>query len=223
MSKVSRGEKGEEKVILELNKIKEYHHLLNNITLVDKTSSMSHQIDHILIHPHGIFVIETKNYYGEIICDNNKQWFKIINGVKTRISNPLLQNKSHQISLYRSLKGEYQSIPVVVFVENNAPYLPDDNCINLKDLLLFISSYPYEHKYTKPTIDKIEKLIEKKNKDIELSEHVQNIKILKQVKKEQEADIAFAIENGKCPWCDSPIIKRGNAFKCSKCKFEFKL
>lgn len=31
MSKISRGQKGEEKAIAVLNKIKEYHHLLNNV------------------------------------------------------------------------------------------------------------------------------------------------------------------------------------------------
>ena len=115
-----------------------------------------------MIHPHGIFVIETKNYFGDIIYDfKTKEWWKIVRGVRTRISNPLLQNKSHQISLYRALSGQYKAIPVVVYVQNNAPYMPDDNVINLADLLLFIDSYPYEHKFTKPTIDKINDLIRK--------------------------------------------------------------
>ena len=43
MSKVSRGQKGEEKVIAALNQIKEYHHLLNNVTLLNKKSEITHQ------------------------------------------------------------------------------------------------------------------------------------------------------------------------------------
>ena len=75
MSKLSRGQKGEEIVSDILNSIKEYHHLLNNVTFKNKRSEMTHQIDHILIHPHGVFVIETKNYYGEIIYDEvYKDW-----------------------------------------------------------------------------------------------------------------------------------------------------
>lgn len=65
MSKTSRGESGENQVIRVLNKIKEPHYLLNNITILNKKSDMSHQLNHILIHPHGVFVIETKNYYGK--------------------------------------------------------------------------------------------------------------------------------------------------------------
>lgn len=225
MSKVSRGQKGEEKVIAVLNRITDYHRLLNNVTIINKKSEMTHQIDHILIHPHGIFVIETKNYFGEIVFDSEtKQWWKIVRGEKIRISSPLSQNKSHQIALYRALSGQYQSTPVVVYVQNNAPYLPDDNVINLNDLLLFIDSYPYERKLAQPTIDKIYELIREQCADISLSEHVENIRYLKQWKKEQEAEMRYAIETGKCPWCNSKIlIGNGYRYKCSKCKFGFKL
>ncbi len=224
MSKISRGQKGEELVIQELEKITEYHHLLNNVTFLNKKSEITHQIDHLLIHPNGFFVIETKNYYGEVIYDKNtRQWFKTSNGETTRISDPLLQNKSHQVSLYRILKSEYQIIPVVVFVQNNAPYFPNDNVINLKDLLLFVESYPYEHRYQKKTMDKIKQIVERKKSDVSLSDHVQNIEFLKQIIREQQAEITYAIENGKCPWCDSPISKSGNEYRCSRCNFKFKL
>ena len=69
MSTNTRGQKGESLVKKNLSKIKEYHHLLNDITFVNEKSEMTHQVDHILIHPHGVFVIETKNYYGTIICN----------------------------------------------------------------------------------------------------------------------------------------------------------
>ena len=223
-NKLSRGQLGEEIVVSTLEGIKEYHHLLNNITFKNKRSEMSHQIDHILIHPHGIFVIETKNYYGEIIYnEGTKEWFKIIDGVKSKMPNPLLQNKSHAITLFKALKGDYQTIPVVVFVGNNAPYLPDDNVINLNDFLLFIDSYPYKHKYTKATLDKIKKIIERRSSDISSDEHLENIKILKMYRKEQQMEIAYALENKKCPLCGGPILNKGNIFKCYKCDYNFKL
>lgn len=81
MSKISRGQKGEEQVIKVLDGVKEYHHLLNNVTLMNYESGMSHQLDHILIHPHGIFVIETKNYFGDITYNPaNKKWTATIKG-----------------------------------------------------------------------------------------------------------------------------------------------
>lgn len=66
MSKQSRGDKGEKLVSSLLEGINEYKYVLNDVTFLNKKSEMTHQIDHILIHPHGVFVIETKNYYGNI-------------------------------------------------------------------------------------------------------------------------------------------------------------
>ena len=222
MSKISRGDKGESLVKDELEKINEYHYVFNDVTFENKKSGMTHQIDHILIHPHGVFVIETKNYYGEIIVNNN-QWIKIVNNERINISNPLLQNKSHAITLYKILKGEYEIIPVVVFVKNNAPYLPDDNAINLSDLLLFIDSYPYDHKYKKTTIDKIKDKISKRISDVDKKEHVENISYLKQIRKENQDEIRYAIENRKCPRCSSPMINKNNVFMCPHCFFKFKI
>lgn len=223
-TKLSRGQKGEEIVSDVLNSIKEYHHLLNNVTFKNKRSEMTHQIDHILIHPHGIFVIETKNYYGEIIYDEvYKDWIRIIDGKRSRSPDPLKQNKSHAITLYKALRGEYKVIPVVVFVQNNAPYMPNDNAINLDDLLLFIDSYPYEHKYTNKTLDKIKAMIDKKISDVSMDEHLENIDIIKTYRKQQQAEIAYAIESHKCPRCGGPILQKGNIFKCYKCDFNFKL
>ena len=224
MSKASRGEKGEQLVAEELNKIEAYHQVLNDITFLNKKSEMTHQIDHILIHPHGVFVIETKNYFGEIRVDKDKPfWEKIVNGEVTRISNPLNQNKSHAITVYKILKGEHQVIPVVVFVKNNAPYLGDENVINLSDLLLFIDSYPYKHKITKPTIDKIYNLLKRRGNKVSKEEHLENIGYLKQIKKEIEDEIAYAIENRKCPRCGKNMCNKGNAFCCQGCDFHFKL
>ena len=79
---------------------------------------MSHQIDHILIHPHGVFVIETKNYYGEIISDTHDSfWLKVVKGKKERIPNPLEQNKTHMYVVKKILKNKYDVIPAVVFGE----------------------------------------------------------------------------------------------------------
>ena len=224
MSKVSRGEKGEALVIQKLEEVKEYHHLLNDVTFVNKKSEMSHQIDHILIHPYGVFVIETKNYFGKIIVESGESsWIKVVNNETTRISNPLKQNKSHAITLWKILKGEFDVVPVVVFVQNNAPYLPDDNVINIDDLILFIESYPYKHKMQRATLDKIKKKIERRVSDITKEEHVENIGYLKQIKKEIRDEISYAIENNKCPRCGKRIYNRGYEYFCVRCGFKFKL
>ena len=129
---------------------------------------MSHQIDHILIHPHGVFVIETKNYYGEIsTVPGESFWIKNINGKKERIFNPLKQNKNHVKIINKILEKKYEVVSLVVFAKNNAPYLADENVINLEDLLLFIESYPYKELLSKEKIDGICTIL--KSKSCELS------------------------------------------------------
>ena len=224
MSTKTRGDKGESLVKKRLGTIKEYHRIINDATFVNEKSEMTHQIDHILIHPHGVFVIETKNYYGEIISNTGEPfWIKVIKGERTRISNPLKQNKSHAVIVNRILNKKYDVIPVVVFVKNNAPYMGDENVINLKDLILFINSYPFERLLEKKEIDEIYKTIKSNTSDVSKKEHVQNIEYLKQIRKEIQDEISYAIESGTCPRCDHKMIVNGYSYRCSHCDFKFKL
>ena len=72
MSTRSRGDKGEAFVRKKLSGIKEYHKVINDITFLNEKTEMTHQVDHILIHPHGVFIIETKNYFGKIISNTGE-------------------------------------------------------------------------------------------------------------------------------------------------------
>ena len=181
MSKISQGKKGEDKVIVLLKKIKVDHKILNNATYVVGKTLMSHQIDHILIHPHGVFVIETKNYFGEINAETyDSFWLKTIKGKTEKIANPLKQNKSHSIIINNLLTRKDEVIPVVVFARNNAPYFDDENVINLKDLLLFIDSYPYEKELSKEEINQIYKTLKSAQTKVTKKDHLENIEYLKQ-------------------------------------------
>lgn len=224
MTKITRGQKGEQMVIEELNNLKDYHHLLNNITFTNKKSEMTHQIDHILIHPRGVFVIETKNYYGEISYnDITQEWFKKVDDKIIKIASPIKQNVGHAVTLFHVLNEKYKILPVEVFIQNNAPYFPDDNVINLKDLLLFINSHPTHKKLKEDEMDRIKKLILKKASQISNQEHVTNIKILKQIRQESQDEMSYAIESGLCPRCQYKLIKKGYLFYCYKCGYKFSL
>lgn len=61
-----KGKVGEMQVSADVNNnLGEEYILLNNCTLPDQEQGTT-QIDHILISPYGIFIIETKNYTGWI-------------------------------------------------------------------------------------------------------------------------------------------------------------
>lgn len=59
---IRKGEIGEYKIDIQLSQLpKEYIHLSDIMLKNDKAKSGFSQIDHIVITPYGIFVIETKN------------------------------------------------------------------------------------------------------------------------------------------------------------------
>ncbi|MGL4722363.1 MAG: NERD domain-containing protein [Desulfovibrionaceae bacterium] len=76
------------------------------------------QIDHILISPFGIFIIETKNYTGWIYGSKfQKNWTQVIYGYKYRFQNPLRQTHRQKKILSEYLKITESLIqPIVFFV-----------------------------------------------------------------------------------------------------------
>ena len=101
------GQKGEKTVSKVLKQIARKNHwkLINDLylPLYDKTT----QIDHLLIGPFGVAVIETKALAGEIYGNANDQdWVQIIGEEKRRFYNPLLQNKAHIDCVQHILKKE---------------------------------------------------------------------------------------------------------------------
>ena len=69
--------------------------LLNDLTLPDGQGTTT-QIDHILLSPKGIFVIETKNYKGWIFGgERQKMWTQKIYKQSYKFQNPIHQNYKH--------------------------------------------------------------------------------------------------------------------------------
>ncbi|OTG74415.1 NERD nuclease [Acinetobacter terrae] len=70
--------------------------LLNDCTLPDEQAGTT-QIDHILLSPYGIFIIETKNYKGWVFgSERQKMWTQKIFKKSYKFQNPLHQNYKHQ-------------------------------------------------------------------------------------------------------------------------------
>lgn len=76
--------------------LKGYYVLLNDCTLPNGQGGTT-QIDHILLSPFGIFIIETKNYKGWIFgTERQKTWTQKIYKNSYKFQNPLHQNYKHQ-------------------------------------------------------------------------------------------------------------------------------
>ncbi len=94
--RVLKGAIGERMVARALEKYLDYHSVvLNNVT-VRTSNDETTQIDHIVVAPHGIYVIETKRFQGKIFGKlREAEWVQAIGGRKYHFLNPFFQNHLH--------------------------------------------------------------------------------------------------------------------------------
>jgi restriction system protein len=79
------------------------------------------QIDHILVSPFGIFVIETKNMAGWIFgSENQSQWTQTMGRQKYKFQNPLRQNYRHTMCLSEFLGLDHELFHSIVFFIGDA-------------------------------------------------------------------------------------------------------
>lgn len=118
--------------------------LLGNISFVDEAQ----EFDHIVIGPQGIFNIETKNYVGKLLIDQNGNWFRLKKGeTEWRAEeNPAQQIFRHHV-LLQSIVGD--NVPIIDVICMAHPSLmisgQENSLIPVvkKDLLAdFIVNYP---------------------------------------------------------------------------------
>ncbi len=87
---------------------------------IPKEDGTTTEIDIIIIHETGIYVIESKNYLGWIFgTDTDKYWTNTYsNGQKYQFYNPILQNNNHIKHLRNLIGNDLFYFSIVVFGEN---------------------------------------------------------------------------------------------------------
>lgn len=106
-SNISKGLKGEIQVRRALNKLNKRYVILNDILLRSSLApSKTTQIDHIVVSPYGIFVIETKNFGGLIIGDSEDyKWIQVTSNWRGTFNSPIMQNRLHIDSVTKLIPG----------------------------------------------------------------------------------------------------------------------
>ncbi|MFC3343086.1 nuclease-related domain-containing protein [Paenibacillus abyssi] len=98
------GELGEHKINIQLDQLPKDCRYLSDIMIRNSKSRTGYsQIDHAVISPFGLFVIETKNYNGEIKGSRDDTYWTVNNRFK--MYNPLKQNYGHIKALESTIKG----------------------------------------------------------------------------------------------------------------------
>ncbi|WP_341346615.1 nuclease-related domain-containing protein [Paenibacillus sp. FSL H3-0469] len=97
------GELGEHKINIQLDQLPKDCRSLSDLLLLNPKSRTGYaQIDHVVISPYCVFVIETKNYNGEIKGGRTDQQWSVSNRYK--MYNPLKQNYGHIKAIESLLK-----------------------------------------------------------------------------------------------------------------------
>ena len=127
-----KGRIGEKRVSSVLSTLPEGYFPFDNILL--REGGRSTQIDHVVVSPYGIFVIETKNYKGWIYGRRRAEyWTQNIYGTKFPLRNPVRQNYAHTRALQELLGIPLNRfVQIVVFLDRAV----------LKGSFLGCSNYP---------------------------------------------------------------------------------
>lgn len=138
---------------------------IHNLLLFTKKGSS--QIDHVVVSVYGIFVIETKNYKGEIKGkESYKEWIQELNGKTYPFYSPIYQNNGHIIAIKNALgRKDLPYISIITF-SNHAKLNIDTktNVVYYKDLLNVIRGYQ-EKVLSAKEVQLIREELVKKNKD----------------------------------------------------------
>ena len=175
------GAAGETKVRSYISRLvvdKEHTKRIDNIIIVDEYGN-SHQIDHILIRPNGVFVIETKNWGGLILGDSSGDtWTQIIGDKHYSLLNPLKQNRTHCYVVNKVIGEEYSVNSLIVMTQNNAKKIGIDNVINLYHIGRYINNFDNGVNLSIDDISLIYQRLISSKSDMTNEEHVKGIKKL---------------------------------------------
>jgi hypothetical protein len=194
--------------------------VFNDIILVDSNTKKSSQIDHVVIRPNGVFVIETKNLAGKVYGnDSQLEWTQVLafGGTKNRFYNPVKQNTTHIYFLAKALKQHNIYIPIVIFLRAEL-YIQTAAlvCNGQNSLYQALNSYTGINLTAEQMQNIATQLAEfKANPQVTKEEHVRNI-----------FKTQYEIANNICPRCGKPLVMRngkgGQFYGCSgypNCRF----
>ena len=203
-----KGKIGENKVSRALcaNLDKEYC-FLNDVIIPDNIGGTT-QIDHIVLSPYGIFVIETKNLKGWIFGNtDSKMWMQQIFNEKHQFYNPIKQNYKH-IACLKKLTNLPQKyfFPVIVFVGDSSirtiNELPDYVTESRREMLCYIKSCTQKilDDNTLSTVYNIIESLRLENSKENTRNHVQHVRDMMSGQISREIPL--------CPCCGREMVKR---------------
>ena len=205
----SVGKQGESRVNSGLTRLldENTYQLFDDVTF--PVRDMTVQIDHLVVSPYGLFVIETKNMKGWIFgTADHARWTQVIYRFKNGFQNPIQQNAMH-VRTVCDLLGIHPEYAhnAVIFVGPSCfkTPMPEEVWEDVAELASFIKSknVPVFSTYE---LDRISRWIQEKRLEPGAATdntHIENVEkaILEKTKR---------LENS-CPRCGGQLVERRNA------------
>lgn len=231
---VRKGELGEYKIDIQLSQLsKDYMYLSDLLIKNPKSSTGYSQIDHIIITPYGLFVIETKNYQGTIYGGKNKKTW-LING-KFKMMNPLMQNYGHIQALKNFIEDKYQQyfISLVSFTKRCTFKIEEElRKIHSNELVIYdVELTQFINRKVAVLKLQYKKPIFLKNEIETIYNSLLNANITDAAIRKQHIDIIKEKKNitdkkekeTKCIVCQKPVSDKVKSFCLSNKKFQGKI
>jgi len=182
---------------------KNVYRLFKNVTL--PTEDGTTQVDHVIVSPYGIFVIETKNLKGWIFGSaQQKQWTQQIYKHKNQFQNPLHQNYKHTQTLQAALELDAGKLfSLVVFVGDSEFKTPmPENVVYAGGYISYIKSKQQRILSDSEIIDACRKLQTGRLKP-SIKTHIEHVRHVKSLVEQKQQ-----INENACPKCGKPMILR---------------
>lgn len=172
-----KGETGETLVRIVLGKnIENEQYVIHNLIVEDGEGQTS-QIDHVLINEYGIWVIETKNWSGEIYGnDEEKKWVQVLpDGKLVPIYSPVKQNWKHIFSLKKFISDTIPIHSLVVILHADISNVDSKNVVYVSDLKNRIAHGGKQHISVEEINECYQRLYQMKVNQISDEEHTKNV------------------------------------------------
>jgi len=185
---------------------KSVYRSMKNVTL--PTDDGSTQIDHVVVSPYGIFVIETKNMKGWIFGgERQKVWTQQIFREKHTFQNPLRQNYKHIKALHELLGVDEKDLHSVIVFTGDCKFktkMPENVFRNVS-YTRYIKSFG-DTIFSDAQVDEMVHAIETARKKPGLKTHIEHVNHLKQ--KSVLRSVEKESPDPLCPKCSAPMVLR---------------
>ncbi|WP_100408115.1 nuclease-related domain-containing protein [Bacillus solitudinis] len=230
------GELGEYKIDIQLDQLSKEYKCLSDLMVKNQKSKTGYsQIDHIVITPYGIIVIETKNYQGTIYGGKGRKTW-LVNG-KFKFMNPFVQNYGHIQALKGYLDTKYSDVFIsMVSFTKRCTFKIDDielRKISSNEIIVYdielsdfihrkLSVMKLQHKeplLSEKEINSIYNVIS----DANIIDIVVREKHVTKLKENKEHTVKQPQHPEKCVVCSEPVSEKVKTYCLSNKKFKEKV